>query len=113
MDINQSKIKFTAQELLSQAIEHEIDHLNGIMYTTLNLALLLLLLESISFCDGIIGFLFIIFIFGICPQSHSVIFGRQIQYFDSFLKKFFTIMVKQNKQTGFLLPYQRSLMLEN
>ena len=33
LDINQSKIKFTAQELLSQAIEHEIDHLNGIMYT--------------------------------------------------------------------------------
>lgn len=33
LDENQSKIKFSAQELLSQAIEHEIDHLNGIMYT--------------------------------------------------------------------------------
>ncbi|MEC7837861.1 MAG: peptide deformylase [Chloroflexota bacterium] len=33
LDENQGKIKLSAQELLSQAIEHEIDHLNGIMYT--------------------------------------------------------------------------------
>tara|TARA_B100000579_G_scaffold199256_1_gene162949 strand:- start:13190 stop:13822 length:633 start_codon:yes stop_codon:yes gene_type:complete len=33
LDENKNKIKFSAEELLSQAIEHEIDHLNGIMYT--------------------------------------------------------------------------------
>ena len=32
LDQNKSKIKLTASELLSQAIEHEIDHLNGIVY---------------------------------------------------------------------------------
>jgi len=32
IDQNKGKIKLTAEELLSQAIEHEIDHLNGIMY---------------------------------------------------------------------------------
>jgi|TARA_B110000263_G_scaffold176730_1_gene154474 peptide deformylase len=32
LDLNKSKIKLSATELLSQAIEHEIDHLNGIVY---------------------------------------------------------------------------------
>ena len=32
IDINKSNIKLSATELLSQAIEHEIDHLNGIVY---------------------------------------------------------------------------------
>ncbi len=32
LDQNKAKIKLTASELLSQAIEHEIDHLNGIVY---------------------------------------------------------------------------------
>ena len=32
LDENKNKIQFSAEELLSQAIEHEIDHLNGIMY---------------------------------------------------------------------------------
>tara|TARA_B100001142_G_scaffold323782_1_gene374394 strand:+ start:410 stop:1042 length:633 start_codon:yes stop_codon:yes gene_type:complete len=33
LDENKNKIKLSAEDLLSQAIEHEIDHLNGIMYT--------------------------------------------------------------------------------
>jgi|TARA_B100001750_G_C15518890_1_gene609710 peptide deformylase len=32
VDKNKGKIQLSAEELLSQAIEHEIDHLNGIMY---------------------------------------------------------------------------------
>ena len=33
LDENGSKIKVTAEELFAQAIEHEVDHLNGILYT--------------------------------------------------------------------------------
>ena len=33
LDENQGKINLSAEELLAQAIEHEVDHLNGIMYT--------------------------------------------------------------------------------
>lgn len=33
IDHNEIKIKFTAEDLLSQALEHEVDHLNGILYT--------------------------------------------------------------------------------
>jgi peptide deformylase len=33
LDENKNTIKLSAEDLLSQAIEHEIDHLNGIMYT--------------------------------------------------------------------------------
>ncbi len=32
LDENKNKIQLSAEELLAQAIEHEIDHLNGIMY---------------------------------------------------------------------------------
>ena len=32
LDENGSKIKVTAEELFAQAIEHEVDHLNGILY---------------------------------------------------------------------------------
>ena len=32
LDENGSKIKVTAEELLAQVIEHEVDHLNGILY---------------------------------------------------------------------------------
>jgi peptide deformylase len=32
LDENSSKQRVTAQELLAQAIEHEVDHLNGILY---------------------------------------------------------------------------------
>jgi peptide deformylase len=32
LDENGSKMKVTAKELLAQAIEHEVDHLNGILY---------------------------------------------------------------------------------
>ena len=32
MDENGGKVKLTAEELLSQALEHEIDHLNGILF---------------------------------------------------------------------------------
>lgn len=32
-DLNGEKIKIRADELLAQALEHEIDHLNGILYT--------------------------------------------------------------------------------
>lgn len=33
IDHNEIQIKFTAEDLLSQALEHEVDHLNGILYT--------------------------------------------------------------------------------
>ena len=33
LDENGSKMKVTAEELFAQAIEHEVDHLNGILYT--------------------------------------------------------------------------------
>tara|TARA_Y100000748_G_C15417070_1_gene457782 strand:+ start:464 stop:1018 length:555 start_codon:yes stop_codon:yes gene_type:complete len=32
-DSNDNIVKFKAENLLSQAIEHEVDHLNGILYT--------------------------------------------------------------------------------
>jgi len=32
LDENGSKVKVTAEELFAQAIEHEVDHLNGILY---------------------------------------------------------------------------------
>ena len=32
LDLNGSYFKLTAEDLLSQALEHEIDHLNGILY---------------------------------------------------------------------------------
>ena len=32
LDENKNKIQLSAEELLAQAVEHEIDHLNGIMY---------------------------------------------------------------------------------
>ena len=33
MDHTDQFVKFKAENLLSQALEHEIDHLNGILYT--------------------------------------------------------------------------------
>ena len=33
IDHSETTIKFKAENLLSQAIEHEVDHLNGILYT--------------------------------------------------------------------------------
>ena len=33
LDHNDIQVKFSAEDLLSQAIEHEVDHLNGILYT--------------------------------------------------------------------------------
>lgn len=33
MDHNSSRVKFRADELLAQILEHEVDHLNGIIYT--------------------------------------------------------------------------------
>ncbi|MCH2309506.1 MAG: peptide deformylase [SAR202 cluster bacterium] len=33
IDHNEVRVKFTADDLLSQALEHEVDHLNGILYT--------------------------------------------------------------------------------
>ena len=33
LDSNFKTIKFKADNLLSQALEHEVDHLNGILYT--------------------------------------------------------------------------------
>lgn len=32
LDVNGGKFKLTAEELLAQAIEHEVDHLNGIVF---------------------------------------------------------------------------------
>jgi len=32
-DVNGKEIKIKADELLAQALEHEIDHLNGVLYT--------------------------------------------------------------------------------
>lgn len=34
LDINGKKIKIKAKDLLAQALSHEIDHLNGIVFTT-------------------------------------------------------------------------------
>ena len=34
MDLNGKKIKIKAKDLLAQALSHEIDHLNGIVFTT-------------------------------------------------------------------------------
>ncbi|MBA30995.1 MAG: peptide deformylase [Chloroflexi bacterium] len=33
IDLNRSRYKVTKEELFAQALEHEIDHLNGILYT--------------------------------------------------------------------------------
>ena len=35
LDINGKKVKIHAKELLAQALAHEIDHLNGIVFTDL------------------------------------------------------------------------------